>query len=307
MATHRHVRLSLRDASCCIVLAVSFICSCGGSNSSSGGEAAGPVIRLDSAELAEARRERQALDSTDRDTTSKSRKDREFLPIIRQAQLFGIQSTLARLGYGNTISGDVDERTRSAIREFERRHGLPVTGDPYAPELQVAIRFVDGKTLSSFGLSSLTVVGSNATFYAKGTWSPSDPPRQTSEISCYRASRECRETTAYLLMGKLYTDEIEYVVERWNDDELVARSDKLCVSDVITINRASKSVILVRGSRGQSLEACAMLRTKSDDAVLRLVDGSKVADSLDAEALRYTRLGPSARAWWTKVREMKAK
>jgi hypothetical protein len=270
--------------------------------------AVGPRILFDSAELATARQHRVFMDSALRDTVQKNRKDRELTEMIRRSELLRVQETLARLGYGNQLTGDLDRPTRLAIRAFEHRHGLPVTGDPESPELRVAIHYVDRKTLNQFGLPALSLYTdgwSTGILYAKGTWVPGDPPRQTSEISCSRSQRTCRESTAYLLFSGLYVGTIDYNVERWDEDELVARDDELCVSDVLTINRASESVILARGSRNAGNKACQMLRVKYDDVVLRLVDGPAVAESLDADALKYARLGPSAAALWKRLLEMK--
>ena len=98
---------------------------------------------------------------------------------------------------------------------------------------------------------------------------------------------------------------MEYDVERWDDDELVARSNALCVSDVLTINRARQSAVLVRGSCNESNGACRMLRAKSDDAVLRLIDGPAVAESLDVEALNFVRLGLRAAAVVKRMRAIR--
>jgi hypothetical protein len=261
--------------------------------------------------LATARHDRLLMDSALRDTAQKDRKVREFLGLARRTQLLEEQETLARLGYGIELTGEFDSPTRVAIRTFEHRHGLPETGGPDAPELQVAIRYVDRKTLNLFALPALRVDtlswsnGASATVHAKGTWAPGDPPRQTSEIWCFRSQRTCHESMAYLVFGELYVGTTDYDVERWDEDELVARGNAICVSEVLTINRASESVVLVRGSRNAGNKACQMLRVKYDDIVLRLVDGPAVAESLDAEALKYVRLGPSAAAMWKRLRGMK--
>ncbi len=64
-----------------------------------------------------------------------------------------------------------------------------------------------------------------------------------------------------------------------------ARSDAVCVSDVLVINRASEAVILVRGSINQQLRLCKGRRQPTDDIAMRLSSGSVIADSLNAQAV----------------------
>jgi len=94
------------------------------------------------------------------------------------------QQTLARLGYGVVISGDLDAQTRRALKAFAQYHGLRQSGDSFSPELQIALDYASGHSASPFGLQDLSVeVGSWAmadrAVHARGTWSPADPARQT--------------------------------------------------------------------------------------------------------------------------------
>lgn len=203
------------------------------------------------------------------------------------------------MGYALAISGETDDPTRNAIRAFQHRHGLPVDGDPESPDLQAAMKIIDEQISGSFGLQPLDVTtdvwsaGAASSVHAQGTWSPADPPRQTSDIWCYRGPRRC-EVTASLLSGTLHAWSQEYEIDRRDADELQAHSDAICVRDALTINRASKAVLLMREPINSETPACRVTRSKWNDVVMRLVDGVAMAESLDMGALRYHRLGPKA-------------
>jgi hypothetical protein len=301
---------------CMFALALSISLSASSCTRSSGEPfetSKGPQIRLDSSALAQARHNEQLFLSASLDSAMKHG-DKEFLSLMQTGRLIETQETLARLGYGVRLTGQFDAQTRAGVRAFERRHSLKIKPEDegsISPELQVALSYVNQQTLNTFGLPSLEVWTStwdapNGAARARGTWSPADPPRQTTDIWCYRNTRACHESFAYLLNGELYVGISDYDVERWDNDELVARSVSVCVGETLTINRARKSATLLRASRNDTNEACRTLRTKTDDAVLRLVDGPSIADSLNRKAADYLNLGPAAATWLKKLRNSSA-
>jgi len=270
----------------------------------------GSQIPLDSSALAQERHNEQLYLSASLDSAMKHG-DKEFLSLLQTGRVIETQETLARLGYGVRLTGQFDAQTRAAVKAFERRHSLPIKPEDegsISSELQVALSYVNRQTLNTFGLPRLEVWTStwdapNGTARARGTWAPADPPRQTTDIWCYRRNRTCHESFAYLLNDELYVGTSDYDVERWDENELVARSVALCVGETLTINRARKSATLLRNSRNDSNEACRTVRTKTDDAVLRLVDGPSIADSLNRKAADYLNLGPAAATWLKKLRD----
>jgi hypothetical protein len=271
-----------------------------------GAPTTGVTIPVDSVDLARARRDRDQWIAARRDSTAKP-SERVLLDFLGIQHVLGVQETLAELGYQVAFTGEMDETTRSALRRFEQRHNLPSTDDPQTPEVAAALSVLGARLSNTFGLPPLSVwvdgwTNKDAAIRAQGTWWRGDPPRQTSEIWCHRADMTCRETVAYVVAGELYANNLEYSIERWDNDALTARSEALCVSDVLTINRASKTASLVRGSRNGQLETCRLQRTKWDDAVQRLADGHEVVDSLTAETLPYILLGPRVTSSLEKVK-----
>lgn len=232
------------------------------------------------------------LDSAARDTSAAARQLRSLAEIFRQAELVGTQETLARLGYGIRITGTLDDPTKAAIREFERYHGLPVTGSFDSPELVLGLQFVDRLTKSRFGLPDAYVTTSSwpNIVRATGSWAGREPARNTTEVWCYRASRMCREAFSYILEGELYVATTEYDIEHWDTDELRARSNAHCLSEVLTINRASASAVVIRSPRNLDDPICKATPPRQNE-VLRLVSGRTVSDSLLAESWRYVRHG----------------
>jgi len=285
--------------------------ACTKASPDAGAVSEGPHISLDTAKVRELRAERKMTDSALSlpDTAKGEHAAREFVALLKPLRLIEAQETLGRLGYGIAISGELDAPTRRAFREFARRHGVPLT-DSLSAEMELALKYSSDRSFVPFALHDLTVWTSNWTapsygsVHAQGTWSPADPPRQTSSIWCYHDLRVCRETVAYVLMGNLYTDEIEYTVELWDNEELTARSNSTCMSDKLTINRSQESLVLVRSARGADLEFCVRTRSANRESVSRLVDGRTVTDSLNYEGMKFIRLGPKAATLLRKVQQM---
>src|SRR5262249_50322839 len=96
------------------------------------GDDAGPALHLDSAKVRNKRNFRAIL----LDSAPSRRIPRDSIQLIRAQYRIGevedAQERLAKLGYGVRITGEMDSVTADAIRRFEKRHGLPVTGDPAA-------------------------------------------------------------------------------------------------------------------------------------------------------------------------------
>ena len=269
----------------------------------------GPPVPIDTSALAAARAYRAILDSADKDTSAKA-DQKEFLKLVRLSRLVDVQETLARLGYGNAISGELDKSTENAIRAFDKRHGLPENDDPEDPTFRAAVEYVDKVTSPNVGLQGFSMWTSSwssptGAVRAAGTWSPAAPPRQTSEIWCYRHDQTCHESLAFLGNGALQVGSVDYQIERWDEDQIVARFTATCVSEVLTINRASESAVLLRNARGGGLKVCAVPNKTLSNQVERLTDGNAVADSLMLLGLPYMRMGPRASATVRRLIEMR--
>lgn len=289
------------------VLAAAAVLSCATPGSNGGAGADGPKIPLDTDAVRRIRIERLLVDSALRgpDTSSGSSANREWARAMADVRLADAQEVLARLGYGVTFSGELDSKTKRAITEFAQRHGLPF-GDSLTPQIEAALKYAADHTDFPFALKDLKVetgAWDGATVHAVGTWSPADPPRQTSNIWCYRNLRLCRETVAYVAAGELYTDAFEYDIDGWDTEELTAHASSLCQKERLMINRSHQSAVLVRSALGAGIPLCENLRSANKEALQRLVSGRTVTDSLSAIATTFLRLGPKAARLLERVRE----
>ena len=268
----------------------------------------GPHIPLDSAAVSQVRSKWRWTDSLLRtpDTAPPDREAHALIRTMADMRIVTAQDQLARLGYEVSVSGELDSKTRRAFEAFARRHGVPST-ESLTPEMDVALRYADDRAFVPFGLRDSSVstaawaLPRNASIHAIGTWSPADPPRQTSNIWCYRETRVCQEAVAYVLAGDLYTDVVTYDVDQWDAEELTAHSTSICMADKLTINRSQASAVLVRSARGAGLGICDETRSANRESVARLVSGRTVSNSLAMQGLPFQRLGPRAAALMKKL------
>jgi hypothetical protein len=56
--------------------------------------------------------------------------------ILRAQEILDAQETLASFGYGTTFTATLDEKTTEALRSYQKRNGLPATGDADTATLQ---------------------------------------------------------------------------------------------------------------------------------------------------------------------------
>ena len=198
---------------------------------------------------------------------------------------------LGRLGYDvGPFDGVLDDRTRTAVRRYERDHKLPETGDPFSFDTVQAVR-ADDELVNSSPISLrpkrvFTERWDRGDVSADGTWTvarePMVWPEQTSNITCERAQAVCREATA-LISGKgsnrILTVELHtYEIERWNDQEIVTKPLQFgCTGTVRRWNRAQKSVTGLR-STTSSEGSCRAVEREEVDLVLE--DGNEVSRKL---------------------------
>src|SRR5690349_1061866 len=93
------------------------------------GTSEGPALVLDTVEVNAARANSWWTDSILAERSHATPELRESAALMRRSRLIETQELLARLGYGNLISGEVDTPTLRAMRLFQHRHGLPASDD----------------------------------------------------------------------------------------------------------------------------------------------------------------------------------
>jgi len=205
----------------------------------------------------------------------------------RRMTILGAQLLLGRLGYGvGPYNGVLDEKTQTALREYQMQRNLPVTGDPLSFEtLEQINEDMDLLDYGPVNLPRLFVfldLWQSGYVSAKGTWILTGEkmglPEQTTHIQCFRDRRVCIEATALIEgSGKnrlLTLDSDEYEIERWDDYEIVTKPKQFgCVRYIRRFNRIQKSVTGLRSTTSTD-ELCKVVETKELHTTLS--DGFKV-------------------------------
>jgi hypothetical protein len=207
----------------------------------------------------------------------------------RQMATLWAQLLLGRLGYGvGPYNGVLDEKTKNALREYQKQRNLPATGNPLSFETVEQIN--KDTNLLDYEPANLPSLFISLDFWqsgyvsGKGTWVLTNDkmgwPEQTTYIECLYDRRLCVEATA-ILTGEggnkaisLNTD--VYEVERWDDHEIVTKPRKTsasCVRYVLKFNRAQKSVTGLR-STISTKGLCKGIEAKEMHMILS--DGFKV-------------------------------
>lgn len=207
----------------------------------------------------------------------------------RQMATLWTQLLLGRLGYGvGPYNGALDEKTKNALREYQKQRNLPITGDPLSFETFERVNkdteLLDYQPVSLPSLFVSLDFWQSGYVAGQGTWVWANGamawPEQTTHIQCLRDQRICIEATV-VLTGKggqrtvnVYTD--VYEIERWDDHEIVTKPRETsagCVRYVRRFNRVQKSVTGLRSTI--STEGLCK-ETEPKEMHLLLSDGFKV-------------------------------
>lgn len=141
---------------------------------------------------------------------------------------------------------------------------------------------------------------------AVGTWVFEDDtkqafPRQTTDIKCYRETKECQSAQAEIAMDMLTAQTEHFPITSWDSQSITyVSNDPLCVSFTYTISRSTNRVTGQRQPRPSSSTepSCASFEKRTFNLSLR--DGFLVWQQLQAEDERvvlpimYAALG----MWW---------
>ena len=129
---------------------------------------------------------------------------------FRASLTYVAESFLARLGYCvGPLGGTLDENSKTALRLYEKRSKIPVTGNPLSFETQKQIlsdlQKIDNKPVPLKFLHLYADDWDQGFVAAQGTWTVVGKkvahPEQTSKIECYRSRGICIEGSATLFSG----------------------------------------------------------------------------------------------------------
>jgi len=191
-----------------------------------------------------------------------------------------IQFALARFGFGTLITGEIDQRTILALKEYQQVRGLKVTGK------------IDEPTMNRLGSdleidldpSIVLPVGAvyvddweNGYISARGTWvftnSENVSSRHTSEMMCLRDLKICVESRAGLNEPPYLTVRtMIYDIEKWDSVEISMKRDSGCNR---TINRVIRATQQVTGIEMQIDNQGGCAGVAKPEVHMRLASGSK--------------------------------
>jgi len=177
---------------------------------------------------------------------------------------FQAELLLTSLGYGiDPIDGILDDKLKNALKIYEKKRNIPVTGDPLSYETMNQIdadrTTMDFDPVLLPSLSVYTDTWDKGYLIAKGTWVLSNDqmlwPEQTTQIECNRDKNSCTEVTASISRfggsPSLVLELNSYEIERWDNYEIVTKPVETalgCVRYIRRINRLQKSVTGIRST-----------------------------------------------------------
>lgn len=204
------------------------------------------------------------------------------------------QMTLAEFGYGTSFTGDLDSRTKDALKAYQVHRGIPATADvdPLTiDQLRADDKLIHQQELFLGPFQFFADSWDDGGFSSNGSWledGATDTEIESSQIECYRDWKLCVDGHAYLLKGfgggvDLVGKLDVFQMKSWDKFEIVADSiyPTPCERDTLHINRQEKSVTLVSTPAYQNDKTCQGLLGKPKTVDFRLVDGSKISGPLN--------------------------
>lgn len=204
---------------------------------------------------------------------------------MRAQEILDAQEALASFGYGTIFTATLDEKTTEALRNYQTRSSLPVTGDVDTAtlrhltedKLELERRIPLGPVYifgdSDWG-SFVTVQGA---LFEQGKEANAKTPVLPARVECFKTSGLCvvatlgSEGSEYIRLGW-------YEIQKWDQYEIVTKSlDLPCGRETIHISRPDKTLLTINTAAYQNVEACTkMFGPPGGATVSRLGDGSKI-------------------------------
>jgi hypothetical protein len=206
--------------------------------------------------------------------------DRQFERLVLETQM-----SLAKFGYGTRFTGELDNLTKGALREYQTYTGLPASGELDEPTW-LAIGHDEetagyGTNRTAF-LPRFYFFDGDSYFHASGAWFEDGVAGADTgvQIECDKSHSYCVE--AWSVLGLLNIE--SYDISRWDDVEIIAESILLCGRGTLKISLQARSVIHIGVSDGTK-PGCLGPGQKPKVSVVRLGDGEEwLIKQIEADA-----------------------
>jgi Putative peptidoglycan binding domain len=207
---------------------------------------------------------------------------------LRAQEILDAQETLARFGYGTTFTATLDEKTAEALRRYQTRSNLPITGDVDTAtvrrltqdKLAIEPRIPSGPVYMFQDSDWNDFVKVEGLWLEQGKDSDAKSPVLPAVVECFRSSGTCILATVGS-EGSTYIRLEWYDVERWDEYEIVTKPDDLpCGREIIHINRPGKELLSINTAAYKDVEACTKLfGPPGGETVSRLGDVRKIMNA----------------------------
>lgn len=220
-------------------------------------------------------------------------KPEEYRTLVLGTQIF-----LGRFGYGvGPFTGEADQTTKRALREYQRDAGLPETGEL---DYRTLKRLTDdNKTLDQAipFLPQYAFTNQNDhVVSAQGTWARENLPvheaLQTSDFTCRRQFNVCIDSTAGLSPGhtqSLLVRTQYFEIDSWDEKIIATKPTQTgpCAITVVRIDREDKTVVRSTSVKREPDGPCAAAPTFNRQ--FQLADGAQIYRALKRQKLKDTR------------------
>jgi len=189
--------------------------------------------------------------------------------------LLQAQARLAEWGYGTKFTGELDSDTTAAIRLYQQRNGLPVTGK--LDGLTIVRMDADEKAVEAYPFTlpwfHFPEKWPRALFLVDGVFRDTSTGDTSGpiEIECHEEWHLCLEEESTTLTPGVS----KMTIKEWTGDHIVAEEVALCYTNQLRIERASKTVVHT-SIKTHNDGPCATVAGLPDLAAEELVDGVDV-------------------------------
>ena len=204
----------------------------------------------------------------------------------------GIQIFLGRFGYGlGPYTGQLDQATKNALKAYQKKTGLPETGD-------IDFLTLRGLTEDDRVLNRIVPFLPPYKFRAQewdkwievqGSWmlkeGNTDDVLRTSKITCMREFNRCIDSTASLMntdVPKLRVHTHVYDIKEWDENKIVSTpyDGEACAISILRISKNPPLITRFVSSQG-SPGPCAKVKAKDQQYLLE--DGRKIYQILKTQ------------------------
>jgi hypothetical protein len=207
---------------------------------------------------------------------------------LRAQDILDAQEALASFGYGTVFTATLDDKAVEALLLYQKRSGLPVTGDVDTATVQ---RLTEDKaelgrhiplgpiyTFTDPDWDNLVTI--EGTRVEQGKELDARTTILPTRVECLKSTGSCIVATQ-TSEGSEYIHLEWFEVQRWDAYEIVTKPcDLPCGRETMHINRPSKTVLLINSSAYKNVEACTKLFGPAGaDSVVRLDDGRKIINA----------------------------